>query len=112
MTGLVAELVVGAEHRLGPEGGLGDHTVYVEEETRETSGEVCEETFRHRSYLPLDVVRQVLVMMFLQKASFSVTSLIKSNFQTYLIPQSPQQILHRLPIILPELAQILNEPLV
>ena len=40
--------------------------MYMEEEVGETFGEVRQETFRHRSNLPLNVIGQVLVMVFLQ----------------------------------------------
>lgn len=71
---MVVELEVDAEHGFLAEGGCSDDAVDVQKETRETSSEVCKETFRHRPYLSLDVVRQVLIMMFLYKVSFLVTS--------------------------------------
>ena len=62
---LVLELVVRAEHRLGVQCGVGDDAVYVKEESGEATGEVGKEAFRHRSKQPLDIVREVLIVVFL-----------------------------------------------
>ena len=37
----------------------------VQEQSRESTSEIREEPFGHRTDLPLDVIRQVLIMVFL-----------------------------------------------
>ncbi len=108
---LVAELIVCAEHGLGAEGGARDDAVDVEEEMGETSREVCQEAFGHGSKQPFDVVGQVLVVMFLPKPVSSLT-VRRVPDVTHLVPQCTQEILHGLPIVLPELAQVFYEQLV
>ena len=71
---LVLELVVRAEHRLGMQCGVGDDAMYVKEESGEATGEVGKEAFRHRSKQPLDIVREVLIVVFLQRHPTSALS--------------------------------------
>ena len=63
------ELVVRPEHRLGAHDGVPDDAVDVQEETREPPREVAQEALWHWAQAALDVVRQVLVVVFLKRGS-------------------------------------------
>ena len=73
----------------------------VEEEVGEAPREICKEAFWHRTEQPLDIVREVLVMVFLDNCQHKTT---RPSENTDFIPQCTQQILDGLAVIFSELA--------
>ena len=63
---LIAKLVVCAEHRLCAQDRIADDSVNMEEQLRESAGEVRQETLGHRSKQALHIIWKILVMVFLQ----------------------------------------------
>jgi hypothetical protein len=60
----LGKLEIRSKHRLGSQ-GFPDDIVDVEEQPREPFCEVRQETFRHRTQMPLQIFRHILVVVFL-----------------------------------------------
>ena len=107
---LLGKLEISPEHGLRSQASLLDNLVDVEEEFRVPSCEICEIALWHGTKVPFDIVRQVLVVVFLFHACQSRSR--KRLEETHFVTQGSKKILHRLPIILPEFAQVLDKHLV
>ena len=108
MIGSVRKIKVRAEHGLLAERGVGDDSMYVEEEARVTACKVRQVSFRHGSDVASDVFGQVLVVVFLTRRACQ-TQDEKTNVckvATHLIPKGTEEVLHRSPVVFPELAQV------
>jgi hypothetical protein len=57
--------IVRPEHRLCMQCRLGDNAMDMQEEVGISSGEVSQESLRHGSQMSLDIIRQVLIVIFL-----------------------------------------------
>ena len=107
---MFVEREVCAEHGLVCHVRRSDAPVDVQKKRWEAAREVRQEALRHWAKMPFHVVREVLVVVFLHHARWMSAQLyITRKTRTHLIPERTQEILHTLPIVLAELAQVLHE---
>jgi len=92
----------------------------VEEQARVTACKVREVSFWHGADVAPDIFRQVLIMVFLREGTQTGVSaaglvgerekmeggLVGWGHITHLVPKRAEEVLHRSPVVLPELSQV------